>query len=145
MKIDPNKIKIAGYISIGIILFAVLIFFISKYIIQSRVNTAQIPNDDPANPLTDAEKETTRRISAALYDDLKGLSWNFLWRKADNLKEYLQQSDRVFVAVYNYFNMYYGKGQTLKNWLKDDLFYSGGSAGQAYINILERMEKLNLA
>lgn len=91
--------------------------------------------------LTVSDSEAIRKTTLALFADLNGFSTGHDLNLYESLAE---QSDTRIVAVYNDFNELYieeGNG-TLKEWVRDDYFYSWEL--DTVNNLLGRFDTLNL-
>lgn len=105
-----------------------------------------IKEDDTQAQLTDEEWRIVRKVADNLYNDMIGWHWSVRGVKYYN--DYLVLSDKLFVAVNNYFNKVYAKGKekgkygNLRQWFRDESW--NGMTQEIAATIQNRMDKLNL-
>jgi hypothetical protein len=91
---------------------------------KSNPDNLPNPQDQPGATITAIEAAKIKDIATRLHDDMKG--WTFFSAQRDDqaYKDFLQMSDKLFVATYNQFNnTYYNEGYgTLTQWFKDENF-----------------------
>jgi len=98
------------------------------------------PNYDPA--AVEEMYTTARNLAARLYNEMSG--WNVWSRDYTPYQELLAVDDAVFQQTYNEFNVRYGEGETLRQWLMDE--YAVGVPGFAALRtaIFDKMDKYGL-
>lgn len=101
------------YITIAIV---VIILIVTIYLWGKHSGTATsktLPSDLPnMQTLTEDENKTVQTITNKLHEEIDG--WFSVITYGDkNLTDLLTVSDRIFVAIYNYYNAVYGNGSTL--------------------------------
>ena len=114
-------------ITISIIIVILIALIITLYFVGRKQgkkaategNRGKLPQEtDWGQTLTEVENSDIKRLTLAIYDDLKG--WNILGHNRLVYKEYLLADDRTFVGVANYFADQYG--ENLAKWIDDDKF-----------------------
>lgn len=84
-----------------IIVLLVVVFFAGKKYGENST-APEIPGDNPNNPLTDQEKAAVKSIGDRLQEDI--YDWDGgAFRDWDAYNELATASDKIFVAVYNYY------------------------------------------
>ncbi len=81
-----------------------------------RTNNQALLDGDPA-AIEDLNNRA-KNLAARLYAEMKGL--NFFWRDFTPYKDLLAADEALFQATYNEFNVLYGDGETLRQWLVDE-------------------------
>lgn len=119
MKLTDKHILIGGAVVLALIVALVVVIIILSR--RKKAQTVVLPQQtDWGKTLTNEESATVKRIADALYDDMKGL--NIFSRNEAIYTEYNNTNDRIFVAVANYFAEVYGKGETLAQWIKSEMY-----------------------
>jgi hypothetical protein len=142
---------LAQYKSVFIAVALFLLGFLLVYLWGRKSGTVKpitLPNDTPGNQaLSPQEAEYVRKLANDLYSDMDGI--NFLKRDHKLYEDFLNTSDRIFVAIYNDFNyLYYAKSkQTLRQWIEGEQFWwQDVFKGNQIKNLLIRkFNRLNLA
>ncbi len=115
---------IQGILIGSAVLLAVIIILVIVVVVLVRKKKAQttvLPQQTNwGKTLTDEESDTIKRIADALYEDMKGL--NVFNRNEAIYVEYNNSNDRIFVGVANYFAQVYGNGESLAQWMKDEVY-----------------------
>ena len=117
--VKNNKILVIG----GAILMLIMALVITIVVIarKKRIEQVPLPQDtDWGRNLTDVEESQVIRLTDALYQDMKG--WNIGGHNKSIYQEYSTTTDKVFVAVANYFGEKYGNGESLAQWIDDEAF-----------------------
>ena len=129
-----TKAKLIGG-SVATLLIIIAIVIVVVYF-KKKGNITALPKETEwGKQLTEDESQTVYRIATALYDDMDGLSFGVHDPKI--YQEYAACSDRIFIAVANYFLQKWGRGENLATWIKDETY---GTALTATINsILSRL------
>lgn len=114
-------------ITISIIVVILIALIITLYFVgrkQGKKSATEgtkgkLPNEtDWGQTLTEVENQDIKRITKALYEDMKG--WNITGHDKTIYEEYLTVDDRTFVGVANYFADQYG--ESLASWINDEAF-----------------------
>lgn len=143
--------KYASWGVAALLLIGAVAYFKGK----SSGNT-YVPLPENSNS-SETEAQLIRKMSLALYNEMKGLALN---SSIQPFKNYLEAPDRLFIAVYNDFNSMYenegsilgiiGGKSTLRDWIKSEFwgitdFFGGENSNSAIKNaIINRMNTLNL-
>lgn len=97
--------------------------------------TSEIPDDDSSTELTEYEKEQASDMADKLYKEIDGLGrWD-----VDIATEFAGYSDRMTVAVSNYFNerYYEQRHDTLYEWMSAEYFgWFNNKAGRVVEEII---------
>jgi hypothetical protein len=129
---------------------AILIVVIIAWVLisRSRKTISMIPDDNQPSindPLSDTEKTEVKRLATALYNELNGTRWDFLWnRDPIPFNDLAIASDRITVGTYNYFNDNFGNGKTLWQWIYGDWYKQGTAADHSVNLIKEKFTRLGL-
>lgn len=117
--IDTKGILIGSAVVLGVIaVFVIVIVCIKKF---SKVKNVPLPKDTNwGRTLTEVESNDVVRIADALHKDMSG--WNIWGHDQRVYQEYSMTTDKVFVAVANYFAEKYGNGENLAQWIADEAF-----------------------
>jgi len=118
---DVNKNLVWGIA--GLAGLAALIYFLGKR--SGTIEQFHIPGEPGSSPLTDEEQRQVAQITTELYSNL-GTSWNWLinWDIVQ-LNNYLKQSDRIFIGVYNLYNKtYLSVPDTLKTEIASEMRFA---------------------
>lgn len=141
-----EKFKTYIYTGLAIIIVVGIIYYIGRR--SGKLNPATLPQDKPNSPLTEAEKTYTTTLAQKLYADMKGVNIWFNRNLAPH-QEFLQLSDKLFVAVYNKFNQLYhtSSNETLTQWYQnEDSYIVAGTMTFVTLKkaILDRLSRLSL-
>lgn len=149
LKILTNKYVLIPLIIVGIL--------VGMYLYGKKAATMEpvkLPTDDPGSGIKSNEVDLIKRITEDLHDDMNKL--NATGHDDEVYSDFMELSDRLFVAVYNEFTLKYAdSGKTLRGWLESEHGFNiiwgalGGLAGDQGFKtlkkgILARMDKLNL-
>ena len=117
--IDTKGILMGSAVILGIVaVFVIVIILIKKF---GKVKDVPLPKDTNwGRTLSEAESTDVVRIADALHFDMNG--WNVWGHEKSIYQEYSMTTDKVFVAVANYFAEKYGDGENLAQWIKDEAF-----------------------
>ena len=117
-------LKIKGVLigsAVAMVVLMVLIIVIVVLARKKKSETVPLPSEtDWGRALTESESATIKRIADGLYNDMKGL--NVFKRNYDIYVEYNNTNDKIFVGVANYFAQTYGNGESLAQWMKDEVY-----------------------
>lgn len=117
-------LKIKGVLigsAVVLVVLMVLIIVIVVLARKKKIETVPLPSEtDWGRALTESESATIKRIADGLYNDMKGL--NVFKRNYDIYVEYNNANDKIFVGVANYFAQTYGNGESLAQWMKDEVY-----------------------
>lgn len=117
-------LKIKGVLigsAVVLVVLMVLIIVIVVLARKKKTETVPLPSEtDWGRALTESESATIKRIADGLYNDMKGL--NVFKRNYDIYVEYNNTNDKIFVGVANYFAQTYGNGESLAQWMKDEVY-----------------------
>ncbi len=121
-----SSLKTTLIISSVIVIILVALIVILYYVGRKQGRKAategtkgKLPNEtDWGKTLTEVENQDIKRITKALYEDMKG--WNIAGHNKAIYEEYLTVDDRTFVGVANYFADQYGA--SLATWIDDEAF-----------------------
>ena len=117
-------LKIKGVLigsAVVLVILMVLIIVIVVLARKKKIETVPLPSEtDWGRALTESESATIKRIADGLYNDMKGL--NVFKRNYDIYVEYNNANDKIFVGVANYFAQTYGNGESLAQWMKDEVY-----------------------
>lgn len=117
-------LKIKGVLigsAVVLVVLMVLIIVIVVLARKKKSETVPLPSEtDWGRALTESESATIKRIADGLYNDMKGL--NVFKRNYDIYVEYNNTNDKIFVGVANYFAQTYGNGESLAQWMKDEVY-----------------------
>lgn len=117
-------LKIKGVLigsAVAMVVLMVLIIVIVVLARKKKTETVPLPSEtDWGRALTESESATIKRIADGLYNDMKGL--NVFKRNYDIYVEYNNANDKIFVGVANYFAQAYGNGESLAQWMKDEVY-----------------------
>lgn len=116
--------KNKGFLIGGLVVAVVIIILIIVIVIlakKKQAKTVKLPKETSwGSSLTDEENSTVVHITEELYKDMKGL--NIFSRNHQIYYEYSVTSDKIFVAVANYFAEKYGNGKNLAHWMKGEYY-----------------------
>ncbi len=117
--IKNNKnLLIGGAVLLLIVVLVIVIVVIAR---KKKIEKVPLPQEtDWGRVLTDVEQAQVVRLTDALYQDMKG--WNIGGHDKAIYQEYSTTSDKVFVAVANYFGEKYGNGESLAQWMYDEAY-----------------------
>lgn len=117
--INYKNILISGAIITAVIIILVIVIIVLAK--KKKASTVKLPKDTIwGASLTDEESAIVVRIADGLYKDMKGL--NVFSRNYQIYQEYSTTSDKIFVAVANYFAEAYGDGENLAQWIKGEVY-----------------------
>ena len=104
-----------------VLLIAILIIVIVVLARKKRIEKVPLPKEtDWGRALSEVEEAQVVRLTDALYQDMKG--WNIGGHNKAVYQELSTTTDKVFVAVANYFGEKYGDGENLAQWISDEAF-----------------------
>ncbi len=115
---NKKNLFIGGGIVLLIVILIIVIVVIAR---KKKIEKVPLPKEtDWGRSLSDVEEAQVVRLTDALYQDMKG--WNLGGHDKSIYQELSSTSDKVFVAVANYFGEKYGDGESLAQWIKDEAF-----------------------
>lgn len=104
-----------------LLVIVILIIVITVLAKKAKRDLVGLPKDTNwGSSLNDVENDTVVRLTDSLYHDMKG--WNLTGHNKSIYQEYNNTTDKVFVAVANYFAEKYGEGENLAQWIKDESY-----------------------
>jgi len=111
-------------ILVSVVVLVIIIVLYMTYIAGKKASStsqAKAPSDVIGVPLTEEETQYLDALAVSLYNDMKGVNWNW---NGDIYDELSLLSDSNLVALSNIFNFKFEKdsGETLLQWLENENF-----------------------
>lgn len=118
IKLSKGQIIAIGVVLLILIALIIVVAVLAK---KRKEKTVPLPKDtDWGRTLTDVESAQVVRLADALYKDMKG--WNIGGHDKPTYQEYSGTTDKVFVAVADYFAQKYGEGKNLAQWIDEEQY-----------------------
>lgn len=109
--------------AVAIVVIIILVIVVVALVKKKKAETVKLPKDTIWGAgLTDEESDTIVRIANELYKDMKGWNISPFDRNHQIYYEYSTTSDKIFVAVANYFAEKYGNGKNLAQWINGEYY-----------------------
>ncbi len=131
------------YISIGVLLFLVVLAIVFYKKGKNNVTLQSLPGELPGNPssgnITGASNDEIKNIANQLYEDMSG--FNGAGHNYEPYERAALLNDTDLIKLYNTFNTLYQKdsGETLTEWISNERYFNPGTPGL----IISRLKKLN--
>jgi hypothetical protein len=125
-----------------VIVIVIVIWYVGRKMGQQEAADKPLPNSGSGIPQVknsdgSVSSWSPKSLADEIYSKLKGV-WTTGISKMNTLNKIMVLTDDQCVALYNYFNKQYGKGDTLTQWIEDEYFMSSKEP------IVNRLKSLGL-